>query len=92
VISAALVGKNKGHPAVYPVELPLFFIKLLCPEDGLVVDPFAGSGTTGIAALSVGRDSILIDNNEAYCHAAFERLCTEVDAIHCVEEGTTEHK
>lgn len=74
VISKPLVGKNKGHPAVFPVDLPLFFIKLLCPENGLVVDPFAGSGTTGVAALSLGRDCVLIDNNDQYCREAIRRL------------------
>jgi len=77
VISRALVGKNKGHPAVFPVDLPLFFIKLLCPEEGLVVDPFGGSGTTGIAALSIGRRCVLIENNEQYCQAAIKRLREE---------------
>lgn len=77
VISLALVGKNKGHPAVFPVGLPAFFIKLLCPEDGLVVDPFGGSGTTGIAALELGRRSILIDNNSDYYEAAIQRLLAQ---------------
>lgn len=74
VISIAVVGKNKGHPAVFPVDLPLFFIKLLCPEDGLVVDPFGGSGTTGVAALSMGCRCILIDNNPVYVQEAIKRL------------------
>jgi DNA modification methylase len=77
VLSYALVGKNKGHPAVFPVDLPLFFIKLLCPDDGLVIDPFAGSGSTGLAALSIGRRCVLIDNNEQYCQAAIKRLREE---------------
>src|SRR5437764_14442117 len=77
VISYALVGKNKGHPAVFPVDLPLFFIRLLCPEGGLVLDPFGGSGTTGLAALSAGRRCVLIDNNEQYCQAAIKRLRDE---------------
>lgn len=77
VISLALVGKNQGHPAVFPVDLPLFFIKLLCPEDGLVVDPFGGSGTTGLASLSVGRHCVLIDNNPEYCQQAVKRLREE---------------
>ena len=80
VLSIALVGKNKGHPAVFPVDLPLFFIKLLCPPNGLVVDPFAGSGTTGIAALSLSRSCILIDNNLVYCQAAIQRLKEEAAA------------
>jgi site-specific DNA-methyltransferase (adenine-specific)/site-specific DNA-methyltransferase (cytosine-N4-specific) len=80
VLSIPLVGKNKGHPAVFPVDLPLFFIKLLCPENGLVIDPFGGSGTTGIAALSLGRQCVLIDNNLEYCQQALERLKTEAAA------------
>jgi site-specific DNA-methyltransferase (adenine-specific) len=80
VITAALVGKNKGHPAVFPIDLPLFFIRLLCPPDGLVVDPFAGSGTTGIAALALSRRCILIDNNSSYCKIAAERLKKEAVA------------
>jgi site-specific DNA-methyltransferase (adenine-specific)/site-specific DNA-methyltransferase (cytosine-N4-specific) len=77
VLSLALVGKNKGHPAVFPVDLPLFFIKLLCPVNGLVVDPFSGSGTTGIAALSLGRSCVLIDNTLKYCQEAIKRLQSE---------------
>jgi len=80
VLSLALVGKNKGHPAVFPVDLPLFFIKLLSPENGFVVDPFSGSGTTGIAALSSGRSCILIDNNLVYCEEAVRRIQEEVAA------------
>jgi DNA modification methylase len=78
VLTMALVGKNKGHPAVFPVDLPLFFIKLLCPVDGTVVDPFSGSGTTGIASLLSGRNCILIDNNEEYCKEAFQRISLEL--------------
>lgn len=77
VLSIPLVGQNKKHPAVFPVDLPLFFINLLCPQDGLTIDPFGGSGTTGIAALSAGRNSVLIDNNAEYCQAALERLLGE---------------
>lgn len=77
VISRPLVGKNKGHPAVFPIDLPLFFIKLLCPDDGLTIDPFSGSGTTGIAALSLGKKCVLMDNNLRYCQEAIRRLREE---------------
>jgi hypothetical protein len=77
VLSLPLVGKNVGHPAVFPVDPPLFFIRLLCPEGGLVCDPFGGSGTTGLAALAAGRRSVLIDNNPDYCEAALNRLREE---------------
>jgi site-specific DNA-methyltransferase (adenine-specific) len=81
VLSLALVGKNKGHPAVFPVDLPMFFIKLLCPDNGLVLDPFAGSGTTGVAALLLERNSILIDNNENYYQEAIARITKEASAL-----------
>ncbi len=85
VITSAVVGKNKGHPAVFPVELPEFFIKLLCPEDGLVLDPFAGSGTTGIAALSLGRSCVLIDNNVEYYEASLSRITQELAKLSAAE-------
>lgn len=80
VLSFAVVGKNKTHPAVFPTALPEFFIKLLCPEGGTVLDPFSGSGTTGIAALSLGRDCILIDNQVKYYDIAIKRLEEETSA------------
>ena len=46
----------------------------------MVLDPFAGSGTTGIAALSLGRDCILVDNQEKYYRIAIERLKEEAGA------------
>lgn len=66
--------QNQGHPAVFPVTLPRFFIQLLSPSGGLVLDPFAGSGTTGVAALECGRRVILIDQQKDYCQRADQRL------------------
>ncbi|MHB0946945.1 MAG: DNA-methyltransferase [Sedimentisphaerales bacterium] len=74
IISLPLVGVNKGHPAVFPPDLPAFFIKLLSPSKGLILDPFAGSGTTGAAAMELGRDCLLIDNNKQYTELAFDIL------------------
>lgn len=91
VLSMALVGENKGHPAVFPMDLPLFFIKLLCPENGLVIDPFAGSGTTAVAALSQNRRCVLIDNNANYCALAYQRLQDE-GALEIQNGKSTSHK
>lgn len=77
VLTMAHVSRNVGHPAAYPVSLPDFFIKLLCPPNGLVIDPFAGSGTTGVAALQAGRNCLLIDNKREYCDVALRRLQLE---------------
>jgi DNA modification methylase len=76
VISLPLVGVNKGHPAVFPPDLPAFFIKLLSPAKGLIVDPFGGSGMSALAAIGLGRDCILIDN-EKYAKLAYENLQNE---------------
>ena len=79
VITSAVVGKNKKHPAVFPADIPDFFIKLLSPPGGLVVDPFSGSGTTGVTALSLGRNCILIDNQPTYYKVALRRLEKELN-------------
>lgn len=79
VISLPLVGKNYGHPAVFPVGLPAFFIRLLTKKNGLVIDPYAGSGTTGIASINLHRNSILIDNNKKYCKVAYKRIRNEAN-------------
>jgi site-specific DNA-methyltransferase (adenine-specific) len=55
---------GSGHPTVKPLELLRWLVPLVTPRGGLVLDPFAGTGTTGIAARGVNRDSILIDADE----------------------------
>jgi DNA modification methylase len=74
VLAIPLIGKNMGHPAVFPPALPSFFIKLLCPPDGAVLDPFGGSGMTGQAAMDSGKDFLLVDNNLDYCRIAYQNL------------------
>ncbi len=81
ILSLPLVGKNFGHPAVYPIGLPSFFIRLLTSKGGLVLDPFGGSGQTAIAALQLGRNSILVDNNKEYCSTASNRIRKEAKRI-----------
>jgi 16S rRNA G966 N2-methylase RsmD len=67
-----------GHPAVFPIELPSFFIKLLSREASLIIDPFGGSGSTGIAALKNNRNCLIVDNNLDYCQIAHTRLTNDV--------------
>ncbi len=47
-------GAKNTHPSVKPVELMRYLCRLICPPSGLILDPFCGSGTTGIAALAEG--------------------------------------
>lgn len=56
----------KMHPARYPETIPSFFINLLTTEYDLVLDPFAGSNTTGYIAEKLSRQWLAIDNVEEY--------------------------
>lgn len=89
VVTIPLVGKNKGHPAVFPIELPAFFIKLLSKPHSIVIDPFGGSGSTGIAALLNDRNCLLVDNNSEYCKIAMNRLRDEVANLYNTVELLT---
>ncbi|PWG59758.1 hypothetical protein DF200_05875 [Bifidobacterium catulorum] len=57
---------HDAHFAVFPVEIPERCIKAGCKRNGIVLDPFNGSGTTGLAARSLGRKYVGIDLNEDY--------------------------
>lgn len=84
VVSVPLIGKNMGHPAVFPYGLPEFFIKVFTTEDDNVLDPFAGSGSTGIAALQNNRNAVLIDNKEDYVQVIRERLSIFESLYHTI--------
>jgi site-specific DNA-methyltransferase (adenine-specific) len=73
-ISVPLVGKNMGHPAVFPVGLPEFFINLFTETNDNILDPFGGSGSTGLAALNLNRKVVLIDNKQEYIDLAQNRI------------------
>ena len=63
---------NNPHPAPFPVEL---VDRIVSSTDAtIVLDPFSGSGTTGVAAVKNERDYILIDNSREYCKLAKTRL------------------
>lgn len=62
------------HPTVKPVELLKWLVPLVTPPGGLVLDPFAGSGTTAVAARATGRDCILIEREDQYIADIRERL------------------
>ncbi|MGH7135861.1 MAG: DNA-methyltransferase, partial [Pirellulales bacterium] len=57
---------QKVHPARFPAELPRFFIQFLTEPGDLVVDPFAGSNTTGRGCRGIGRRWMAIERNEKY--------------------------
>lgn len=65
------------HPAVFPNMLAYDMIECFCPPEGVVLDPFNGSGTTTLAAQSLGRKWVGIDCSQEYCDIAEQRLKTE---------------
>lgn len=62
------------HPTVKPVDLMQWLCRLVTPPGGVVLDPFAGSGTTGEAAWREGFRAILIEREPAYCDDIRRRL------------------
>ncbi len=68
------------HPAVYPVRLIKELVALLTPPGAIVLDPYMGSGSTGVAAKTMGRHYIGMEINPKYCAVARERIDSEVKA------------
>ena len=62
------------HPARFPVQLPLFFIKLLTQPAQVVLDPFAGTCTTAVAAEQLGRRWLMVEQDPKYVAALPARL------------------
>lgn len=67
-----------GHPCPFPVPIASRCIAASCPLNGVVLDPFAGSGTTLVAAKLEGRKAVGIEINERYCEIAAKRLAQGV--------------
>ena len=67
-------ARKVGHPAPFPVELPLKCIKLYTFENDVVLDPFIGSGTTAVATLMSNRRFIGYDTEKKYVDIAEKRI------------------
>lgn len=74
VWSIPLSKFREAHFAVYPPKLVETCVAASCPEDGVVLDPFSGAGTTAMVAKQLGRKFIAIDCNQEYCDMAQRRL------------------
>lgn len=77
VFRHAVNGMNKGakpHPSTKPLSLMRDLVFLFSDPNETILDPFLGSGTTLVAAKSLGRNGIGIEIDEKYCEVAAERL------------------
>ena len=77
----ATESSNKNHSAVFPKELPSWFIKLFTKPNDIVLDPFLGSGTTSIASFQLDRNSIGIEIQEEYHKLAVENIKQQTKII-----------
>lgn len=69
-----VVPRANNHPCVKPIALMRWITRLVTPPAGIVLDPFAGSGTTGIAARAEGFKAICIERDEHFASIASERI------------------
>lgn len=69
---------KRKHPAVFPDKIPLDFIQVFCPQNGIVLDPFMGSGSTAVAAIRTNRRFIGFDISNEYVDIANKRIELEI--------------
>lgn len=67
-------GRQTKHPAEFPLEIPLRFMRLFGHKDDIVLDPLIGSGTTAVACMKQERHYIGFEINPEYCEIARKRL------------------
>lgn len=72
--STAERGAGNTHPTVKPVDLMRWLVRLVTPPGGLVLDPFAGSGTTGVACVAEGFRFVGVEREAEYVEIAARRL------------------
>jgi site-specific DNA-methyltransferase (adenine-specific) len=73
-------GEGNTHPTVKPLALMRWMIRLVTPEGGRVLDPFAGSGSTLVAATLEGREAVGVELNAEHCEIIKRRLAEHADA------------
>src|SRR5208282_3559796 len=70
-------ASTKNHPAPFPYELAYRLVRMFSFWGDTVLDPFCGTGTTMLAAMKCGRNSIGVEIDEEYCRMALHRLRVE---------------
>jgi DNA modification methylase len=65
---------KRKHPAPFPDKIPFDFIQCFCPENGIVLDPFMGCGSTAVTAKKLKRNFIGFEISHDYCELARQRI------------------
>jgi site-specific DNA-methyltransferase (adenine-specific) len=71
---------KRKHPAVFPDQIPYDFIQCFCKVNGIVLDPFCGSGSTLVTAKKLERNYIGFDIEQEYCALSQERIDKETSS------------
>ena len=71
-------GKYNKHPTVKGLKLMQYLITMITPPGGIILDPFAGSGTTGLAAINLGFEYVLIEQEPEYYQIIIKRITEHV--------------
>jgi DNA modification methylase len=75
-------GEGNNHPTVKPIKLMEYLITLVTPPNGIILDPFFGSGTTGVAAVNLGFNYIGVELDEQYIEIARRRINAAREQFH----------
>lgn len=67
-------GPERGHPCPRPLDMMQYLVSILCPPGATILDPFMGSGTTGVAAVSLGRKFVGVEVCPEYFDIACRRI------------------
>lgn len=71
-------GPERGHPCPRPLDMMRYLVSVLCEPASLVLDPYLGSGTTGVACAMLGRQFIGIERHKPY----FDIACRRIEAAY----------
>jgi len=74
-------ARTRDHPAPYPLEIAHRLISMFSFVGDTVLDPFAGTGTTAVAAAAIGRNSISVDVQDSYVLMAAKRLASRQEVL-----------
>jgi len=85
-------GEYNDHPTPKPIDLMEYLIRIYTSENSIILDPFCGSGSTGIAALQINRKFVGIDLSEHYCKIAKTRIDERLNTSSSLMKKTKNRK
>ncbi len=88
-MGAITAPRGNYHPTVKPTELMRYLCRLVTPPEGIILDPFCGSGSTGKASLLEGFRFVGIELDQGYCEIAERRIQNVLDRFPLFKDSTS---